>query len=264
MDFCNFNEKTFQRLTDALHLTFSFDRSLLLTPYLFFKGCSDDPNAHISYKTPYLLRKDIQPNTSDQDFLNKYNDATYCLGIDLPIFISKTNNNKNAIIVAEDPLRNPLDPLISEARQHALLGTPFASHLDACRKSLKEYWDFHETLLNNDFNVYITDINKILLKKDNAIKEAFPQDLLMHFKSTLQSEIDLINPSVIIVYGKKASQALANMDIKTNGKIIEFLHPSKTANGAWKKLFSSHYPNLLMNCSAANKVAYMANKVMSI
>lgn len=262
MKFCEFSPEMFQEITNAFQSSFSMPDSILTEPYSFFKAWSEGLNDGLDYITPFFKRELIQPKTVDTVFLNKYNDQEYYLGIDLPIFISQDSNTKNVLIVAEDPLRDPTDKLIEVSKEHALLSTPFATHLDSCRKRLKEYWNFHESLLNNGFNIYITDINKLWLKKSVGVKATLPNDLMEHFKKTLQAEIKLVNPKMIIVYGKKAAFALHNMNINFKERIVAFPHPSKSANGTWKKLFDQYYPGDNKSCSAENKVQHMTSQIM--
>ncbi|MBE9586547.1 hypothetical protein IM792_19015 [Mucilaginibacter sp. JRF] len=264
MEFCNFSTTTINGIVTAFEKTFSIDRSAFVASYSFFCDCFENTDAHLSYVMPHLNRSQIQPITNDSLFITKYNDTNYYLGIDLPIYISKPGNIKNVVVVAEDPLRNPADPLISASKEYALLGTPFATHLESMRRALKEYWDFHHELLNNGFNVYITDINKIWLKATTGTKENIPGDLAEGFKQTLQAEINLLQPDLLVVYGKKAANAIDSMELQISAKRLMFPHPSRTANGTWKKLFSTHYPNVEKNCSSINKVAYMIEKTLAI
>ncbi|MBB6112526.1 hypothetical protein HDF23_005301 [Mucilaginibacter lappiensis] len=249
-------------IVKAYQHSFLMSDELFDSPYDFFKDCADDLEAHVNYLTPYILRENIKPQTDDGKFNLNYLSVDYCLGVDLPIYVSKEGNTKRAFIIAEDPLRNPNDERIKVSQEHTLLSTPFATHLDACRKQLKEYWDFHDALLNNQFNVYITDINKIWLKRNNVNKERIPGDLAINFKRTLQAEIELINPDIIIVYGKKSAMAYDDLNIPFNGVLKAFPHPSKSANGTWKKLFQITYPGIEKSCTAQNKVAYMIEQTL--
>lgn len=74
------------------------------------------------------------------------------------------------------------------------------------------------------------------------MKKGLPINLMEHFKETMQAEIKLVNLEMIIVYGKKAAFELRNRNINFEGRIVAFPHPSKSANGTWKKLLEQYYP----------------------
>jgi hypothetical protein len=84
----------------------------------------------------------------------------------------------------------------------------------------------------------------------------------MNFKRTLQTEIELVNPDIIIVYSKRSAIAYDGLSIPFNGVLKAFPHPSKSANGAWKKLFQINYPGIDKSCTAQNKVAYMVEQTV--
>ena len=220
-----------------------------------------------SYITPYLKRDIIEPKSSDELFMKKYHDKSYWVGLDYPVFIRKDNNRKNVMIIAEDPLRDRNDTYLKPNKEDLLLSTPFATHLKWAREiGLREYWQINNSLLEKGCNVYLTDVYKIWMMKDDLTikkKEKLPADFVNHLKTCLKKEIEFIKPDAIITYGKRAYDALSSMELDFKGEKISFPHPSRTANGAWKKILSEHYINEVVNCSSDFKCRYVGDKLKS-
>jgi len=260
INFCSFTYEQKQSIATLFKYTFQTNDDFILKQYDFFKDwfCREDTN---NYITPFLRREHIVPQTIDKLFLKKYNSKEYWVGVDYPILLTKKSNKKNVLIVAEDPLRNFNDDLLIKSKEHVLLSTPFATHLSNCRKALKEYWGFHNYLLEAGYNVYVTDIHKLWLKKErNNKKEVLPSDLIENFKKIFQFEMEFIKPELVVTYGNTAKNALNEMRLGLDEKVLHFLHPSNTANGSWKKLFLSLKSDNIQ-CTSENKIDYMSKMI---
>lgn len=244
-------------LFEAINESFDCDRRTIDSYHSFFSNWLYRVDRD-NYTTPYTERGSLVPISKGESFKEKFHSSDYWVGFDLPLFIKADGNIKNIMIVAEDPLRSQSDPNLIPFRSQILLSTPFATHLDWCRRALKEYWDFHSTLLDEGYNVYMTDINKIWIQKDgNSKKERLPNDLIINFRRTLQAEIEMINPEVIVTYGRPAELALKSFSLDSKQKVIHFPHPSKTANGSWKILLSKWNADPNTRCTGENKLRYM-------
>ena len=200
------------------------------------------------YKTPHLDRNQFLPRTADENFLGKYHNRKYWIGVDLPFHVRKAINKDNVLILAEDPLRNQSDNLLSDLKEKVLLSTPFATHLEHCRTGrLKQFWCINECLLNRGYNVYLTDIHKLWIKiEGKGQKEQLPADFCRTQKAVLLREIGSIQPKLIITYGNTALEAFDSMKAGTvleNIPLLQSPHPSGTAKLAgWRDVIE--YPTL--------------------
>lgn len=208
-------------------------------------------------KIECIDRNGLVPRTNNLNFLKNFKNTEYQVGVDLPIlFKNDIENNKTIFIVAEDPLRtfsNPQDEII--------LSTPFGIHIPRNRSNrLRVYWEIINYLIDSGFNVYLTDIKKIWVKHKLKPKESIPGDLFETFKLALDWEIQRLNPALIISFGSLASDSIKNYH-HYNGKIVEFPHPSPTANRKWKEVLNRDKQILIVKCTIENKVSYMKEQI---
>jgi hypothetical protein len=180
-------------------------------------------------------------------------------GIDLPTWFGDFNN-KRIVVLGIDPLRNSkaFNEIGADINQDVLLGTPYAFHEKTSReKDCKSYWTFINGLINGGNFVYCTDIFKTYYFKEYEKIRSYndaPYVSNEYHKIILKKELNLINPDVIIVFGKLAHSFLLDKKcpkigqsiIKTKenytlkdklSDVYTVLHLSKTPRGNNFKLF---------------------------
>ncbi len=204
-----------------------------------------------------IQRDGLVPRTNNLDFLLKFKNIEYQVGVDLPIFLTNDlKSNKTIFIVAEDPLR-----YFSHPQNGIILSTPFGIHIPENRSSrLKVYWEIIEHLIEMGFNVYLTDINKVWIKHIRNPKESIPGDLFESFKLALYWEIQTFNPELVIAFGNLASDSIKKYDLY-DGKLLELPHPSPSANRKWKEVLNRDKQSLPVRCTIENKLAYMKERL---
>ncbi len=203
-------------------------------------------------------RKIMFPKTDQKEILEKFFDSNYQIGIDLPVFIKPIiNSEKSILIIAEDPLRDA-----NTQYPDIIVSTPFGTHLECLReKKLKHYWGITKALLDMGYNIYITDIKKVWIKNQYQKKVAVKGDFLQNFNRSLELELALIDPELIITYGNEAYKSLLELNIFKKQKHVHFPHPTGTANAAWKKLFANYYPGQSVRCFYDKKKDHILNVI---
>lgn len=255
--FCNFSDKEKKGLKEILSTSFEIkDYDKIFEVYEVFSN--NFYGLTQPTKIESIERTKLFPKTRQKDFLSKFTDLNYQIGIDLPVLINPLQRSKKTIfIVAEDPLRSFEYP-----QKDVIFSTPFGTHIENCRtNNLRVYWDIIQNILNNDYNVYLTDIFKVWIKRKDSRKEFIKGDLFENFRSSLEQEIDAFSPQLIITYGKPASLLINRMNLSSNIKTISFAHPAPTANGSWKKILTSHYKDNTIQCTADNKINYINSQI---
>jgi hypothetical protein len=198
-NYCDFDSNTV--IKSILQNAFTIDHfTSIEKAYEDFKHCFEDESYQGRVQT--IERKNFTPQTSDTDFLNKFPDSQYTIGVDLPVAItdSESYNGKCVFIVGEDALRK------NESNPDIILSTPFATHWPKYRNSHgKLYWKFSVWLMEKGYKIYYTDLKKVWIKKQSESRKlAVPDDLLIKFKECLKAEIGEFKPEIIITFGKEA------------------------------------------------------------
>lgn len=253
--FCRFTDEEENGITEMLNLSFLVSHPQAIKKiYEIFTQDFDSERAPTKMET--LQREHLLPRTTDLDFLGKFKDTGFQAGVDLPILLSPKHKSKKTIfIVAEDPLR----PLKDKCDK-IVFSTPFATHVDCFRKKkLKVYWDITRRLLDNGYNVYITDLLKLWIKQKGVRKEKIANDLFDNFRQSLRKEIELFKPELIVTYGCAAWKLLQEIENSGISK-IPFTHPTNTANRKWKSIFIEG-GNDQLKCTAENKVNYIISEL---
>lgn len=184
-----------------------------------------------------IPRVEFKPKAELENFF----DASYVVGVDLPVLIrnKRNSNNQTIIILGEDPLRG-----LDNKSNEVILSTPFATHFEKYREKGmgRIYWNVSQYLLNNGFNIYYTDVNKIWLcqSKENG-KINIPPILASVFKNTLRNEINSLKPRAIVAFGGLAKNTLVELK-QSNG--IPIKHP---AARNWKTILGQPTYNNRIN-----------------
>jgi uracil-DNA glycosylase len=147
------------------------------------------------------------------------------LGIDLPSWYGDYNSKNKIMIIGIDPMRHDDDfkEALANPYKEVLIGTPYAFHNSEIRVGTKNqnYTQFINNLIddNNNF-VYLTDIYKLFFYTDIVKKNEFIRSYDYYGKSkkkegirnsilvTLLEEIRLINPTIIITFGRESFKQL--------------------------------------------------------
>ena len=250
IQFCPYTIQESRLIKEVLQTVFTItDYQRIDEAYATFKGNYYDVPAT---EKETISRTSLVPITKHSGLLEKFADERYAAGIDLPILLCPENKSKETVfIVAEDPLRDC-------NHKDVILSTPFGTHLSKIRNGkLNIYWKVIEYLVDRKMNVYVTDVNKLWLKRSDSKKEYFPADLEQHFYEALQKEISLFNPLLIISFGNVANRMAERLEARA--KQIAFPHPAGTANGKWKKVLEPYQADI--RCTAEEKVKYMTKEI---
>jgi hypothetical protein len=178
-------------------------------------------------------------------------------GIDFPVWFGNFSSKK-IVVLGIDPLRN-IDAFnltkTSDYKNDVIIGTPYALHESVSRAgSCKGYWAFIKGLVDLNNFVYCTDIfktyyynpsSKIRSYNDSAYTGTFLSSV---HHQILMDELSLIQPDLIIVFGKiahsfltgskapKVSQSIKSTNRKilvnnTSVDVLTVLHLSRTTRG---------------------------------
>jgi hypothetical protein len=192
-------------------------------------------------------------------------------GIDLPTWFGDFNN-KRIVVLGIDPLRNSkvFNEIGADIHRNVLLGTPYAFHEKNSReKDCKSYWTLIDGLKKAGNFVYCTDIFKTYYYKDNEKIRSYNDPSYIsnqYHKIILEEELNLINPDIIIIFGKLAHSFLLDKKcpkigqsiIKTKenyilknklAEVYTVLHLSKTPRGHH---FKSFFENNEINTQSLN------------
>lgn len=136
-------------------------------------------------------------------------------GIDLPTWFGNYNNKK-IVILGIDPLRSEkvFKREKADINNDVIVGTPYAFHEKDTREGwCANYWALIDGLVQDNNFVYCTDIFKTYYY-DKATKTRSYNDKRFIDNSShrhiLISELELINPDLIIVFGGIAHKKLLN------------------------------------------------------
>ena len=136
-------------------------------------------------------------------------------GIDLPTWFGNYNNQK-IVILGIDPLRseNVFKRENANINEDVVIGTPYAFHEKDTREGwCANYWALIDGLVKDNNFVYCTDIFKTYYYDKTTKTRSYNDkrfiDNLKH-RDILISELELIKPDLIIVFGGIAHKKLLN------------------------------------------------------
>lgn len=155
--FCNFTKEKENGIFEILNESFEVTEfEEILSCYDTFRENFYNPEMPLKFKT--IKREFLKPRSMDKPFQGKFQNLDYHVGVDLPILLSpEKKSDKTVLKIAEDPLRQHI-----LSNEEIIFSTPFGTHLKDCReKKLKVYWEITKNLLDNGYNVYLTDILKL-------------------------------------------------------------------------------------------------------
>lgn len=201
-----------------------------------------------------------------------------CLkGIDLPTWFGNYNNKK-IVVLGIDPLRSEnvfKRENNSDIHNDVIVGTPYAFHERETRENwCASYWTFVNALVESNNFVYCTDIFKTYyFNNSTKIRSYLDPEFVNNskHKEILIGELDIINPDLIIVFGKIAHKILLGkncskigqniLNTKTNfnlkNKAVEVytvLHLSKGTRGKNFKTFFDSNNIDIMNLNFEDRI----------
>jgi hypothetical protein len=165
---------------------------------------------------------------------DSYGHTNSAWGLDLPTWFNLANSKQRIMIVAQDPLRNPI---YYADCPDVVCSTPFglndAAHREKARGGMRMNL-LVKHLIENNFGVYLTDIMKFYIRAPKQRPYKASKEILDDYSTILNAEINIIRPSHIVALGKKSIQALSQMGIDN---VIKMPHFSGAAQGAIKNFF---------------------------
>jgi hypothetical protein len=163
------------------------------------------------------------------------------IGVDLPLFFKCPDTKAQTVmLVAQDPLRNRDHfPFPDFKDRDVIIGTPFALHNSRHREeeNAKIVFDLVQHIIGKNYHVYVTDRYKVWMKNKTGEGSELLKKEKAIFEQLLRTELDIINPKIIITLGGDANniikKLLKNIDLGFNPHHLPFLHPSPTARRWW-------------------------------
>lgn len=150
-------------------------------------------------------------------------DCAEVVACDLPSLLSKGGQN-TVMIIAQDSYG-------TNSSKDLWIGTPYAMHIRQCREKLqtRRYFRLIDVLLELGYQTYLTDFYKIYVRGAKL-----PKQERQNFASTLKQEIEIVEPTAIITWGRQATHAVTKLNL--DRPHYSYPHPSGSARGAWAKL----------------------------
>ncbi|WP_008317804.1 hypothetical protein [Leptolyngbya sp. PCC 6406] len=244
--FSKFKSHEFNELCDLLCTVFEMSRTEITEVYDNIRSTFDEPGW-----PPHHIRRSIF-KSGDESFQETYAKSPV-IAVDLPSSFELDNGSQEKqtiVIIAQDSKSD-------RNSQEIPIGTPFGLHHKGSREVLgttKFYYEMIAVLMQMDYRVYLTDIFKVWVcdpgRPYNRIK--LPLTDQNRFFKALEAELPIINPSVVITWGRDASFAMHK--VKYDIKHLAFPHPGGAAGGAWAKLLGD-------SPTRVNKLAYWKSAI---
>ena len=163
------------------------------------------------------------------DYANELLKESNLVCAELPVFYQSNGADaKTVVIVGLEPFKSGI------AEKSMTVSAPFALHNCEWREregGTKFYFNFIKAILDRGFNVYVTDIFKLLLKKDTNAE-------LPKCKELLDIELAQFDSPIILPFGKAASIACVS-ELMLTQQIISMPNPNVSANRIWSTIFKN-------------------------
>lgn len=160
----------------------------------------------------------------------KPNCPTSVTGIDIPVLIKgEKSNGELIVLIAQDPLRKKSDyPSSVDWDNDIVVSLPFGVHVDNVNPVINGVVD---RLLGEGYDVYITDCSKIYSARQKKTSDA---QLIADELAALSGQYKKMT---CVALGNRAQETMAKVQKLFPVRTINMLHPSGSANGAWKKKY---------------------------
>ena len=241
----NFGAVTFDDIIDGSKLPI-WKFSSGVTP---FKDYDDTTSVPIPIKHP--LFKDISHKA--------------IISLDFPVWFNLLNSSKVVMIVAQDPM--PRDREAYEGCDDAICSTTFGLHSITWRNKHnggKRLWLLVLSLINKGYGVYITDSYKYYIQSRDGKYISPSEENISSYRSSLVSEITIVEPSIIVSFGNRAASLLENLQLDETipPRIINLPHFSGNAQDAIKKFFDfPHDKRFSIEAQAEQFAHYIINQI---
>ncbi|MEB3192435.1 MAG: uracil-DNA glycosylase family protein [Snowella sp.] len=219
--FSKFKAQEFEQLCQLLCRVFDTTPEELEGLYQDIDKTFDQPGCPLHF----VHREFFKPK--DASCRSLYQNAPV-VAVDLPSVLEYDNghNDKPTIVLAGQ------DPLNRGNYKKLIVGTPYGfHHKDSREKHTRFYLEMIKVLLELGYRVYLTDVFKIWIHGLNVKK--WPDIDKERFLGLLKSELDLIQPSTVITFGKTAEEVFVAS--RSRVKHIPFPHPSRSNQKKWKE-----------------------------
>lgn len=205
----------------------------------------------------YPLPGNIVNNRLNPTLLEDPTTHKYYAGHDLPVWLNDPKKAEHRIlIISQDPRRNKnemLDKNIGNKKEIGI-STPFGLHSEKWRSAKSRgliHWVAEELIkeYKDTVSIYYTDVYKFRgadgkqLGLESVLDE---RNYKPFYEDVIKREIDIFDPTVILLMGGKAQEAYYKVFPKTD-KVIETDHPSPQ-NRRWnaKSDDKINYINILL------------------
>lgn len=197
-------------------------------------------------------------------------------GHDLPVWLNDPSQSiHRLLVVSQDPRRN-----VDEMKNKEIgISTPFGLHSIEWRSDMSRgliHWVvvklFNESEFKNSLSVYYTDVYKFrgVDDKSNNIDSTLDKKNSDIYYKIFNNEIDLFNPTVILLMGDEAKEAYHRVcGDSDKDKEVVIPHPSPSANNKWSKVFNEFKTNIIFNefktnikCTPDNKIEYIYERLL--
>lgn len=188
-------------------------------------------------------------------------------GHDLPVWLNDPSQSiHRLLVVSQDPRRN-----VDEMKNKEIgISTPFGLHSMEWRSDMSRgliHWVvvklFNESEFKNSLSVYYTDVYKFrgVDDKSNNIDSTLDKKNSDIYYKIFNNEIDLFNPTVILLMGDEAKEAYHRVcGDSDKDKEVVIPHPSPSANNKWSKIFNEFKTNI--KCTPDNKIEYIYERLL--
>ena len=193
-----------------------------------------DLNKHqyVIYPLPgYVVNNRLNPTLLEDPTTHKY-----YAGHDLPVWLNDPKKAEHRIlIISQDPRRNKNEMLDKNTGNKMEIGisTPFGLHSEKWRSAKSRgliHWVAEELIkeYKETVSIYYTDVYKFRGADDKQLglnSDIDERNYKPFYEDIIKREIELFDPTVILLMGGQAQEAYYKVSQKTD-KVIETDHPS--------------------------------------
>jgi len=192
------------------------------------------------------------------------NNGKLIAGHDLPVWLSNSEKAPNKathriMIIACDPRRNKAEMTWLGGIMDIAISSPFGEHSGYWRSLqvkgvIPSVINFCILDKYEDVSVYVTDAYKLRKADGISGKSVLDKNNTVLYKIILQKEIDLFDPTLIILLGNDVQAFFKGLSVSGSIPTLEIPHPSGSANGKWAELLSGPVTD-------ENKMKYICEKI---
>lgn len=155
---------------------------------------------------------------------------------DFPIWFNMAHSAQKIMLVSQDPMPRALG-WYADCRD-AICSTAFGLHSKVWRENMNgggRMWTLTKDLLSLNYGIYITDAHKFYFQSMRGKQIKATNEIIDIYKTMLISEIQMVQPSLIVALGKVSYEFLMTME---SPRILQLPHFSARPIDTIKKQFS--------------------------